>query len=121
MLYSSTPPVVQEEEESSCEESSDESSLPDGDGDDDDDDMSIDGDVVSESEATEEDASEDDLGDIQARCGILANLLHDDDTAAPKTWAGWKARLADLQYRWNIIAQAMVRLGIPFPESVQQE
>lgn len=119
MLYSSTPPVVQEEEESSCEESSDESSSPDGD--DDYDDMSTDGDVVSGSEATGENASEDDLGDIQARCGILANLLHDDDTAAPKTWAGWKARLADLQYRWNIVAQAMVRLGIPFPESVQQE
>lgn len=109
MLYSSTPPVVQEEE-SSCEESSDESSsLDDGD-------MSTDGDVVSGSEATEE----DDLGDIQARCGVLANLLHDDDAAAPKTWAGWKARLADLQYRWNIIAQAMVRLGIPFPELAQQ-
>lgn len=120
MLYSSTPPAVQEEEESSCEELSDESSSPDGD-DDDDDDMSTDGDVVSGSEATEEDVSEDDLGDIQARCGILANLLHDDDTAAPKTWAGWKARLADLQYRWNIVAQAMVRLGIPLPESVQLE
>lgn len=116
MLYSSTPPVVQEEE-SSSEESSDGSSSPSSD----DDDMSTDGDVVSESEATEEDASEDDLGDIQARCGVLASLLHDDDNAAvPKTWAGLNARLADLQYRWNIVEQAMVRLGIPLPESVQQ-
>lgn len=108
MLYSDTPPALVHEEE---EEESDEESSSDA---------SIDGDVVYGSEATEEDNSlEDDLRDVQAKCRVLEDLLQ-DDAAAPKTWAGWRARLADLQYRWDIVAQAMVRFGIPLPESAPQ-
>lgn len=110
MLYSDTPPALVHEEESDDE--SDEESSSDT--------SSIDGDVVFGSEATEEDnPPEEDLGDIQAKCGVLEELLQ-DDAAAPKTWAGWKARLADLQYRWDIVAQAMARFGIPLPESAPQ-
>lgn len=106
MLYSDTPPALVHEEEESDEESSS--------------DKSIDSDVVFRSGDTEQDNFlEDDLSDTQARCKVLGDLLQ-DDTAAPETWAGWKARLADLQYRWDIVAQAMVRFGIPLPESAPQ-
>lgn len=104
MLYSDTPPaLVQDGDEP---DDTDEEQLMDG---------SMDGRVESEFEAIEEDADfRDEFEEIRSRCRVLEELLH-DDTAAPETWSEWKARLADLQYRWNIITRAMVELDIEFP------
>lgn len=101
MLYSNTPPaLVQDGEEP--DETDEEQSV----------DELIDGRVES---GSEEDADlRDEFKAIRSRCRVLEELLH-DDAAALETWAEWRARLADLQYRWDIVARAMVELDIELP------
>lgn len=104
MLYSNPPPaLVQDGDEPG---GADEEQSVDG---------LMDGRVEPEPEAIEEEADlRDEFEAIRSRCRVLEELLH-DDAVALETWAEWRLRLADLQYRWNIIVRAMVDLGIEYP------
>lgn len=104
MMYSDVPPALVEvgeepdREEPDGEQSVSASVVREGEHDD-----KYDGEegVFQMNVSGEEYALEGELEYVQARCRVLGSLLHDNSDDLPKTWAGWKARLAELQYRWH--------------------